>query len=124
MWKNLLNNWLGARKTKRYPEFKAVPPERFRGLPVMHPELCTHCEACMRVCPTDAIAVFDQPERGERQWTIDYALCIFCGLCAERCESGAVVMSAEYEATTTSKADLRVSFVAALQARQESPHEG
>ena len=49
------------------------------------PETCTGCRACVRVCPTGAIA-------GERKevHVLDQELCIKCGACYEKCRFDAV----------------------------------
>jgi NADH-quinone oxidoreductase subunit F len=49
------------------------------------PETCTGCRACVRVCPTGAIA-------GERKevHVLDKELCIKCGACYEKCRFDAV----------------------------------
>jgi NADH-quinone oxidoreductase subunit F len=49
------------------------------------PEKCTGCRACVRVCPTGAIA-------GERKeiHVLDKELCIKCGACYEKCRFDAV----------------------------------
>jgi len=49
------------------------------------PELCVACLACVRVCPSDAVAVEDQ-----RVWIVDEA-CTRVGLCLPACPHKAVI---------------------------------
>ena len=49
------------------------------------PELCVACLACVRVCPSDAVAVEDQ-----RVWIVDEA-CTRVGLCLPACPHGAII---------------------------------
>jgi diguanylate cyclase (GGDEF)-like protein len=59
---------------------------------VIDAELCVSCLACVRVCPTDAIAVAaDEPLLLE----IDDATCIRCGQCLPACPHGAVKVNGE-----------------------------
>ena len=59
---------------------------------VIDAELCVSCLACVRVCPTDAIAVSaDQPLLLE----IDDEACIRCGQCLPACPHGAVKVNGE-----------------------------
>jgi diguanylate cyclase (GGDEF)-like protein len=59
---------------------------------VIDAELCVACLACVRVCPTDAIAVAaDEPLLLE----IDDEACIRCGQCVPACPHGAVKVNGE-----------------------------
>jgi diguanylate cyclase (GGDEF)-like protein len=49
------------------------------------PEMCVACLACVRVCPTDAVAVEDQ-----KVWIVDEA-CMRAGLCLPACPHEAVI---------------------------------
>ena len=55
-------------------------------------ELCVACLACVRVCPTDAIAVAaDEP----LLLRVDDEACIRCGQCVPACPHGAVKVNGE-----------------------------
>ena len=59
---------------------------------VIDAELCVACLACVRVCPTDAIAVAaDEP----LLLRIDDEACIRCGQCLPACPHGAVKVNGE-----------------------------
>jgi Ni,Fe-hydrogenase III small subunit len=93
--------------TTRYPAVPSVPPDRFRGAPVLH--------AGSRlpppdVCPTGAIGERFDAER--RFVTLDLARCVFCGRCAEEPWAGAVAMGRDFELAARSRDDLRVEVVA------------
>ena len=49
------------------------------------PELCVACLACVRVCPSDAVAV-----EGEKVWIVDEA-CTRVGLCLPACPHEAII---------------------------------
>jgi ferredoxin len=49
-------------------------------------ETCTGCSACVRLCPTEAIA----GEKKQRH-AIDTVLCIECGACGRICPEGSVL---------------------------------
>jgi len=49
------------------------------------PELCVACLACVRVCPSDAVAVEDQ-----KVWIVDEA-CMRVGLCLPACPHEAII---------------------------------
>ena len=81
---------------------------------VFEPKLCIECDACMDICPTDCISFTDDGEEGELRMRLkapaanltqdlyigaglktgrvmvkDEDVCLHCGLCAERCPTGA-----------------------------------
>ena len=79
-------------QTIAYPEGPARFPERFRGRPALFPERCREgCDACAAVCPTEAIAL--SPPHGV---ALDTGTCLFCGLCAEGCATGAITFTRDY----------------------------
>ena len=49
------------------------------------PDLCVACLACVRVCPSDAVAVEEQ-----KVWIVDEA-CTRCGLCLPACPHEAII---------------------------------
>jgi Ni,Fe-hydrogenase III small subunit len=93
--------------TTRYPAEPSVPPERFRGLPMLRPG--SHLPP-PSVCPTGALS--ERRDAGRRHVTLDIARCVFCGRCAEDPWAGAVAMGRDFELSARSRADLRIEVVA------------
>ena len=72
--------------------------------------------SCAPPCPGDAIYVegatntdsnrFSPGERYASDNQINYARCIFCGLCIEACPTRSLTMSNEYELARDSRQDL------------------
>ena len=73
-------------------------PERTRGIIALREESCTSCMLCARECPDWCIEIDShketvQPEGGGRprvvnvldRFSIDYGLCMWCGICVEVC---------------------------------------
>ncbi|HMN23679.1 MAG TPA: NADH-quinone oxidoreductase subunit NuoI [Ignavibacteriaceae bacterium] len=101
--------------TMEYPEEKFIPPQSYRGRPVLVQELngderCVACGLCSRVCPALAIEVQAnetdlEKERYPERFEINMLRCIFCGFCEEVCPEEAIVMSKDYELAFTNRAD-------------------
>ena len=56
------------------------------------------------VCPTGAISLSDKGD--SRKVTVDYGLCVFCGLCAEASSEQAVRITQEFELATLDRRNL------------------
>ena len=50
-------------------------------------EKCTHCSACIVVCPVEALYI---PDRDKMLINFDEKKCIACGLCVPACPYGAM----------------------------------
>jgi Ni,Fe-hydrogenase III small subunit/formate hydrogenlyase subunit 6/NADH:ubiquinone oxidoreductase subunit I len=81
--------------TTDYPATPARPPLLSRGKPEFDFNSWQDARPAADVCPTGAIAVRDTGD--SRTVTVDYGLCIFCGLCAEAEPRGAVRVTREFE---------------------------
>jgi NADH-quinone oxidoreductase subunit I len=94
-------------------------PPRSRGVIALLEENCTSCMLCARECPDWCIFIDShketvQPPDGVRprqvavldRFAIDFALCMYCGICVEVCPFDALFWSPEYEYATGDVAEL------------------
>ena len=93
--------------TTRYPAEPNVPPERFRGAPVLRPG--SHLPPAA-VCPAGALS--ERADEEGRHVALDLARCVFCGRCAEDPWAGAVTMGRDFELAARHRRDLRLEVVA------------
>jgi NADH-quinone oxidoreductase subunit I len=105
--------------TQQYPEVKPDLPPRSRGVIALKQENCTVCYKCSRECPDwciyiDAHKETHPPASGGKarsvkvldRFAIDYALCMYCGICVEVCPFDALFWSPEFEYATDEIAEL------------------
>jgi Ni,Fe-hydrogenase III small subunit/formate hydrogenlyase subunit 6/NADH:ubiquinone oxidoreductase subunit I len=90
--------------TRDYPETPARLPLTSRGKPEFDFKSWQDARPAAEVCPTGAISFRDT--RDSRTVTVDYGLCIFCGLCAEAEPRGAVRITREFELATRDRRQL------------------
>jgi NADH-quinone oxidoreductase subunit I len=97
--------------TVMYPKEKETPVARARGVIALDQEACTVCMLCARNCPDWCIYIEGHKEEkapdkpGGRvkvratldRFDIDYALCMYCGICVEVCPFDALFWSPDYE---------------------------
>ena len=97
--------------TVEYPDEKDPLPPRSRGVIALKEENCTMCMLCGRECPDWCIYIEGHKERREPKepgkrakafnvldrFAIDYALCMYCGICVEVCPYDALFWSPFYE---------------------------
>jgi NADH-quinone oxidoreductase subunit I len=97
--------------TVQYPHENEAPAPRARGVIALKSENCTVCMLCSRSCPDWCIYIEGHKEKrpprreGGRErsvsvldrFDIDYALCMYCGICVEVCPFDALFWSPEYE---------------------------
>lgn len=107
MLRILLNALRTGVVTTRYPAQPSVPPERFRGAPVLRAGSRLPPPA---VCPTGALS--ERLEAGHRHVALDLARCVFCGRCAEDPWAGAITMGRDFELAARTRSDLRIEVVA------------
>jgi NADH-quinone oxidoreductase subunit I len=114
-----LKHLLSRSITQQYPHVKPDLPPRTRGVIALKPENCTVCWKCSRECPDWCIYIEShkethQPASGGRarsakvldRFAIDYALCMYCGICVEVCPFDALFWSPEFEYATYSIQEL------------------
>ncbi len=101
--------------TVNYPVVKEDPHPRARGVIALDVEACTVCMLCARNCPDWCIYIEGHKEEkapdkpGGRvrvratldRFDIDYALCMYCGICVEVCPFDALFWSPDYEYSET-----------------------
>ncbi len=97
--------------TVQYPHVKPDLPPRTRGVIALFDENCTVCMLCARECPDWCIYIDSHKEKlpaqkeGGRERTrnaldrfaIDFALCMYCGICVDVCPFDALFWSPEFE---------------------------
>jgi Ni,Fe-hydrogenase III small subunit/formate hydrogenlyase subunit 6/NADH:ubiquinone oxidoreductase subunit I len=93
--------------TTPYPAEPSVPPDRFRGAPVLRAGSHLPPPA---ICPTGAIS--ERANDYGRHVALDLAQCVFCGRCAEDPWSDAITMGRDFELASRVRADLRLEVVA------------
>jgi NADH-quinone oxidoreductase subunit I len=106
-----LRHLLSRSVTIEYPDEKSPLPARSRGVIALKEENCTVCMLCARECPDWCIYIEGHKERREPKepgkrakaynildrFAIDYALCMYCGICVEVCPYDALFWSPEFE---------------------------
>ncbi|MCA1840647.1 MAG: NADH-quinone oxidoreductase subunit I, partial [Actinobacteria bacterium] len=106
-----MRHLLSRSVTIQYPDEKDPLPPRSRGVIALKEENCTVCMLCARECPDWCIYIEGHKEsrqpavEGKRakkynvldRFAIDYALCMYCGICVEVCPYDALFWSPEYE---------------------------
>ncbi|HWB71359.1 MAG TPA: NADH-quinone oxidoreductase subunit I [Egibacteraceae bacterium] len=115
-----LKTMLRPATTSQYPHVKPDLPPRTRGVIALMEENCTVCMLCARECPDWCIYIDSHKETiparepGGRDRTrnaldrfaIDFALCMYCGICIEVCPFDALFWSPEFEYSTYSIREL------------------
>ena len=95
----------------QYPDEVQDLSPRTRGVIALKEENCTVCMLCARECPDWCIYIDSHKEtlppkrEGGRQrkrnvldrFAIDYALCMYCGICVDVCPYDALFWSREFE---------------------------
>ncbi len=90
--------------TLNYPAEPAKISPCFRGHPSFDFERWKDARPAVEVCPTGAISLSDKGD--SRKVTVDYGLCVFCGLCAEASSDQAVRITHEFELATRDRRNL------------------
>ena len=93
-----LRHMLTPAVTIQYPDEVDKLPARSRGIIALKEENCTVCMLCARECPDWCIYIEGHKsvrestsgKRGKKvnvldRFAIDYALCMYCGICVEVC---------------------------------------
>src|ERR1017187_8451167 len=112
MFKILQKTFTTGIVTAPYPDAAPLIGEQFRGRPEFDFAKWRDARPAAEVCPTGAIAVHDRED--SRQVTVDYGLCIFCGLCAECSSDGAVRITRDFELAARDRRSLVLTAEYAL----------
>ncbi len=91
--------------TLKYPFEPAPVSHNFRGKPVHHAGQCIACAACTTACPSNALSMETDAEKGTRTWSLHLGRCIFCARCEEVCPTKAIALSKEFELAVANKND-------------------
>ncbi len=118
--RTMLRTLIKGSHTVQYPKVKEAPTPRARGVITLHEDNCTACMLCARECPDWCIYIeghkYKAPPRRPggkpRQknaldrFDIDFALCMYCGICVDVCPFEALFWSPEFEYSEPRIADL------------------
>lgn len=98
MFKTIKTRLKQGHQTLSFPPKKEMP-ERFRGLPILHPERCVNnCILCEKACPTGAITT--GPLR------LDLGKCVLCKDCVSACPNNAIKYSKKLSMSARKRSDL------------------
>lgn len=94
-------------------------PGNSRGVIALDPAACTSCMLCVRECPTWCITLASHTEQvsepGARRprsvnvldtFTIDFAQCMYCGICVDVCPFDALEWKPDVDYSATSRGGL------------------
>ena len=90
-------------QTMAYPNGPAPAlPDRHGGALKVEAALCVDgCEACVPVCPTEAVT---HPEG--KPVSLDLGRCIFCAACVEQCPTHAITQTGDHRMAVRNRRDL------------------
>jgi NADH-quinone oxidoreductase subunit I len=106
-----LRTMMSRSVTDQYPHSAPELPPRSRGVIGLFEENCTVCMLCARECPDWCVYIDAHQETvpsavpGGRdrsrnvldRFAIDFALCMYCGICIDVCPFDALFWSPEFE---------------------------
>ena len=115
--------------TVEYPEVKEVLPDNSRSRLYNDVENCISCMQCATACPVDCIYIAavkrdkDAPKLKTTsgnpirldltQYTIDTALCCYCGLCTTVCPTECLTHTTDYEFAQFTLDEMKYDYLAA-----------
>lgn len=100
---DLIRKILQTKTVTKTHLFDEAPP-RYQGKPIFTANDCSCCESCVTECPANAVEI--HKTGSSIMLSLNYANCIFCGLCAEQCETKTIQITNEYRLATRDKETL------------------
>jgi len=108
-------NLISPAITLQYPTQKQPMTQRYRGLVDLYPSKCIMCYQCVKICPTNCLAVThrETPEKKKELESFKYKaeFCCFCGLCAQVCPTSAIFMNKIYEIAISNRKELDIDLL-------------
>ena len=111
-------------------------PGQAHGVIALMASACTSCMICVRECPSWCIEleshdveVTDPGARRPRTvsfldaFTIDFGLCMYCGICVDLCPFDALAWRPDFDYASRSAAGL-VQGIGELESWQQGPGDG
>ena len=120
--------WAEKPVTIEYPEVREVLPENSRSRLFNDAENCISCLQCANACPVDCIYITAtrRDKEAEKiktkdgtpirldlaQYTIDTALCMYCGLCTTVCPTQCLTHTTDYEFASYTVDNMKYDYLA------------
>lgn len=114
--------------TIEYPEVREKLPDNSRSRLFNDAENCISCFQCATACPVDCIYItaVKRPSDAEKiktkdgtpikldlkQYTIDTALCCYCGLCTTVCPTECLTHTTDYEFASYTLGQMKYDYLA------------
>lgn len=114
--------------TIEYPEVREELPDNSRSRLFNDAQNCISCLQCASACPVDCIyiAAVKRPADAEKiktkdgtpirldlkQYTIDTALCCYCGLCTTVCPTECLTHTTDYEFSSYTLSSMKYDYLA------------
>jgi len=114
--------------TIEYPEVKEELPENSRSRLFNDVDNCIACMQCADACPVDCIYIAATRRDKEapkiktddgtpirldlKQYTIDTALCCYCGLCTEACPTESLSHTKDFEFAQYTLSEMKYDYLA------------
>jgi NADH-quinone oxidoreductase subunit I len=113
--------------TLQYPEEREVLPANTRARLYNDVENCTACSQCASICPVNCIYIASKrmakdapPKKADNgmpirmeltQYTIDTALCCYCGLCTTVCPTECITHTKNFEYSKYEVDEMKYDFL-------------